>query len=516
LSSERAEFIFDGDATSVVSELFRVGEAVNQAKTAMRKAAKDGVSDLQPLAAELVRQETLHKAIKIQVQQSGDAQKKATDQYIQGLNNLKSLQKDIGVFERQLAHQRIQDYVASGTFEERLAARRAQEAQSLMAVTTQAAAGMRTSSYVVRNSFTQMSYVVNDFLSVSGGLQERVRAIANNIQYMAVAIPGPWGIAINVLTMAAQAGVALSFAFGKSKESINEQLEAVKALSSHYEKLTDAIFKSAKGQSALDEMTRKREHTKVTAPIAAEIETLEIVKAKLKRDVAPLEAAAERGTLGEAGLQELGEKGARIKQIGPELERLRGELDQVNVAFVRREAIIRRDEGQERARRFIDDIKGGLEEVFRRMVADPAQRAGAGKAIEGKVLEALPQDFKFAAKKIAKDLVNDFYGNLEQQQIANKAKVRTPLAAAVEAKEDEIEIARQRVDAAEAAANKDRWVSPVEKEDIKVLKNALEVLRDGLRVLNVELGKQKKAENAALMQAPIPPRPVPINRNGNR
>jgi hypothetical protein len=362
-------------------------------------------------------------------------------------------------------------------------------------------------SYTVRNSFTQMSYAVNDFLSVSGGAQERIRAIANNIQYMAVSIPGPWGIAMNVMTMATQVGLALSMAFSKSKETMAEHSKQILSLSEYYQKLTDEIERATLGQDKFDLTLRKRDQLRQVAPLKAEREVTDMEIARMNRNI---EWAKRQGF--DADQADVGGREALVKR---RLE-LNDEINKLENAFKVRENALQRQLNVRDAEKAVGPARDSLEKIYKQDISNRVDPAAAMKRLSDLITKELPDNLKTVGPDVARSIVDKVNTDVRGEQLANRIAGKTPKEAALENAERQLENERRRRDQLEIDFNKDRFLAPNEKIRLKEVDNFIDTIILANKKLKREVEDEKEAEKARLMQAPIPAIPPPVNRNGNR
>jgi hypothetical protein len=143
-----------------------------------------------------------------------------------------------------------------------------------------------------REIMTQMSYATNDFLAVNGGLAERVRAVANNIQYAALMLPGPWGQVINILTLGLQLVTQMGGMFGVMTEAQKENAKA-----------TDVSAKAYAGmRDELDKLTMKEDEYQKKKLEGRLGDATETAKERLKKSQEAL-AEAQGGTVAGAEAQ---------------------------------------------------------------------------------------------------------------------------------------------------------------------------------------------------------------------
>jgi uncharacterized protein YacL (UPF0231 family) len=546
MSSDRSEFIIDGDATKMVAEFYRIEEAIKRVKAEMKKAAADTKNDAQTVtatlhgqAAELIRLESREKELasairnrsKIEKQAAIDKREMVAEAQIYQLQELDSYRLASAEME-SINQQRIARIEAARAAHNR----REHEAQMRQNAMTAAFAGQLAAAEAAairmsgglagsarganrfRDVMGQASYAVNDFLSVSGGLAERMRAVANNIQYAAMMIPGPWGIGINVLTMAAQAAVTLWAVMSRGDEATTKHASNVKGLADFYKELADDVNKARLGEERFNEQQRRNEFLKQIEPTTKRLDKINAEVSALDQEIAPLEedmAYYDReGLAAPKERKELKRLKDHRESLKIEEGLLRTQLDDVTKLHDKREDEFRRKERIDAAEKNLGPARDSLAKAFTedmKQRGEGAARANLAEIIKGHLADPLKSVAGDIAKEIAERAIVDERG----KQIAAQFNLKSPLEAQLEAKQRELELAKLEKDETRLKMNADGRLDPLETKALKSMENFIDGLEIVVKRMKMAVDDEKEGKKAGLIQGPIQQVPPQPNRNGN-
>ena len=534
MSAGQPEFILHGDASQVVSEYFRIEQVVKQVREAMRKTASDTTSDnatvlasLRPLAQEYVTHIERQKQLQQAIRGVGEAQKEVVTEEVRAMQMLKAAAADANNFEKQLAQERIQRQVASASFEERVAKRRMEVATATAAIGTAATAASGGASRFGM-AMNQVGFAVSDFMAVSGNMAQRMQSIANNLQMVALAIPGPWGAALQTITLAGQAVAMFSTAMTKGAADSQANGAAVKSLADSYKDFKEDIDRATLSHA---EFNKKRREAEDRGRIIAAGEEVEKKREALRGfDWWTPEGKTDTGGFWEGVLRQGGVFGKQVADFATgapdtdvqrrllqnEVKNAQIKLDEARKLATQAEEAENKKERISEAEKAIGPAAGKLGDIFERQMAGRGP-AAAQAQLQELIAGALPPHLKDIAPEVAKGLAQKATTELEGKRLADRFDGKTPLqkeAEAAERRRDEERIKLEEL----KVRNRDVTgrASPLAQVDERKMQNFIDSLDVAAKKLRLLADDEKKGQNAQLLgQNPIPPVQPPVNRNGN-
>jgi hypothetical protein len=606
-----AEFLLTGDATQYVSEIFRVEAAYKQARIEARKWASDTKSDAETVsmglknaaqnvvqyegelrrlkqtqkellalqeggagagvidAATLSRMKEVEAVTKQMRAERGQARSqeeveitritKMAQEAVNAEREAEAIRHAEATEHRRqeellidslvlMSKQEIKELVAAGVVSREIA-NEALKAAAAMRSFGIAAKGANNAQASFMGVTTQLSFAVNDFLSVSGGWEMRLRAIANNLQMVGLAVGGFWGGMINWGTMAAQAALALGNAMGHSTAEMKKSADQAANNAKAYQDLKDEVDKLTMAEEDYDRVKEKRRLNDLLNAARENVKSAqkeamgsdETVTGALFR-LGRAEDARQRAQVGSTGEffaatgNLLWQSLRRIPNIGvapfrgfkmesPEEERAR--LVHRQAAVDAQQHLAEMDELRRKAMEGFDlkaDVKKaekaiepsaeGLERIFRRALIDSGPDA-AHMQLAGGVHQLLADWPAKVTDKIIEDNEKKFTAKIQGERLAAQFAGKRPEEDAADKVKKELDAARLKVEQARLDANKDLHVTPQERRVIQGLENIADALDMNYKVLKAKADAAKENEKNELMQLPAPKVPPPVVRNGN-
>lgn len=416
------------------------------------------------------------------------------------LNRLRSAAVAAAQIEDAQLEKHLATVTASAAADSIVDARRARDLQALGGGMMSAADKAMRFNMVMG----QLGYAASDFFSVTGGFEVRLRAIANNIQMMSMLIPGPWGLAMNIGTIAVQAFTSLGAALLDSGTKADAHKEKILTLSEYYAKLADELGRATEGQDAFDMAQRKREMDKTLDPERKKLKELE-------RD-----AENERQAIDWAKKNNLDPTTyiAEHKRLVAEKVKTKGEIDKVEADFAERERALKSKADQRKAEEFIRPAEDSLSKLYGKDAATMGRDA-AMKRLLGNIAGELPSGLRgpgvaeSQAKRIAEKTETDLAG----QRLKERFDGRTPEETALLQKKEEIRRAKIAREEQELAADADGKRSRQEKKGLDATDRFIKGLEIAAMKLESAFDTRKEADRVGLINGPRVPVPQPINRN---
>jgi hypothetical protein len=215
---ELAQFILEGDATSLVAAGQIQKRVIREAEQELRRAANESKRFDEAAMARL------KEKAKLVVQE-------------------KNLLKEIGQAQKNI-----------NNAEETYRGRKSD-------MSTEGVRGARR----WRDALNQVAYGMGDIMSVQGGMAEMIRASANNIQYMVAQIPGKIGTFAVIGAVIGQAFGMVAAKMGDSVDLTKEAEKSAKAAHKAYMELLDDVEKVTLKEADYEKEKRRREFAEKAA-----------------------------------------------------------------------------------------------------------------------------------------------------------------------------------------------------------------------------------------------------------
>lgn len=389
-----------------------------------------------------------------------------------------------------------------------------------------------------REVIGQLSYAVGDFLSVQGDLSDRIRAIANNFQYLAMTIGGTWGAAINALTLGVQVGSQLWKSMSNAAKGHDEaaaaagrQATAVEALVEQIEKATvaeDQLAKARKQKDVADAMQKAKETFEKEQKGAQEMlgstyeGAAEMIRQKEQAGTATVGDRFNYGmafmkeTFGVNAMMGYGQnEQARIAQQAKErMDSAQAEFQKAGKLAQEAMAGIEKQARVKAAEKEISPMKGKVQEVYERTALDEGPEAGR-KRIEEIIRTELPENLRAVAGDVAKRIAETGDTSLAGKRAAAMYDGRLPAEVAADEAKRKADEARRVVQEKKTEFEADRFLSPQEKAIVKGLDNIADALELNYKKLKAKADEEQEAQKRKLIQGPAVQRQPQQARNGN-
>lgn len=396
-----------------------------------------------------------------------------------------------------------------------------------------------------REVMTQVSYGLSDMMAASGGAAEKIRAVANNAQYAAMMIPGPWGHAINVLTLGVQAISQLAPALLGSTEAMKKQNAEVEKSTEFYREMFKELDKLTMKQDEFEVKYRRIERTK---KVGEEREAIEAQKQDLQRlreelekvpgGVGAKEVAAVSlpalaygvftdpkgtvnrvsGTIKQQLAQYSGEPGMndQRKILEQQIANAGIRLKDAQKAAEEGDRLRAHDVTVEEGTKFIAPGRAEFSKVYQKDVQERGV-AAAVKHLEEIVRGELPEKLRGATAEIANKLAGEATEDLRGKRFVAQFDGRTATEKARDEAKEKADEARRgyEVQRLQAEQANPQHMPQQAKQFLKALEQVTEGLEHNYKVLRDKAEKEDREDKDKLLQQPAPVRPPPLNRRGN-